>query len=328
MTIQPWRRSHRLRSNTARGNNRLTVLDNTVTGRAPRHRTPRLLVILNHSLGQRRDRQFRHVLAGLRDVGCAVDVRSAHVPGDAGRLARAADRSAFDAIAVAGGDGTLNDALNGLTATSPALGLIPIGTANVLAREIGLDSRPEAVVGCLARGRVVAIRPGLANGRRFFMMASAGFDAQVVDGLDLGLKQRIGKAAYAVEAMRRIVHYPCPPLDLRIDGRAISAATLVACRGRHYGGRFVLAPRANLTEPRFQVALFRRPGRLAMAGYSLALPLGLLTRLNLIDHVIADRIEIAGPAGAPVQGDGDVIARLPVAITIAPDPVRLIVPGT
>lgn len=305
----------------------MDVLHGTHPDPATLVRPSRLLVILNHSLGQRRERRIRHVLAGLRHAGCRVDVQTTFAPGEASRIVRAADKSAFDVIAVAGGDGTMNDAVNGVTPTSPALGLIPIGTANVLARELGLGTGPEAIVDCLTRGRFLAVRPGVANGRRFLMMASAGFDAQVVDGLNQDLKRCIGKAAYMVEATRRIVRYACPPLALRIDGRPVTAATIVACRGRHYGGGFVLAPGADLSTPRFQVALFRRPGRLATVGYSLALPLGLLTRLNLIDHVAADRIDIAGPSGDPVQGDGDVIARLPVTLTIANDPVFLIAPA-
>jgi YegS/Rv2252/BmrU family lipid kinase len=289
---------------------------------------PRLLVIHNHAAAAKRRERFEAVVAGLAAAGCAVTVRRTEDAGDAARFAAEAHPEDVDIIAVAGGDGTINDALNGFGPDSPPLGLIPLGTANVLAHEIGLSLEPERIVACLLGGATRSVVPGVVNGRRFMMMASIGFDAHVVGGVRKAVKRRIGKLAYALEALRQLVRYPCPPLEVRVDGQPVKAATLVAQRGRLYGGRFVLAPEADLGQALFQATLFPRAGRLAMAGYSLALPLGLLTRLGLVRHVAARTIEVTSRPGDPVQGDGDVVARLPATLSLADHPVRLVVPAS
>ncbi|WP_413206165.1 diacylglycerol/lipid kinase family protein [Rhodospirillum sp. A1_3_36] len=287
-----------------------------------------MLIIHNQRAAVRREARFRAVLDSLKAAGCPMVVQQTQAAGDAGRFAAAASRRTFDLVVVAGGDGTINDTINGFTPDSPALGLIPLGTANVLAHELGQGMKPDAIVRSLIAGQRIAVYPGVVNGRRFMMMAGVGFDAHVVNGVKRPMKLRLGKLAYALEALRQLVLHPCPPLDAQIDGRPVVAATLVAQRGRLYGGRFTLAPDANLKIPLFQATLFPRAGRLAMAGYSAALPLGLLTRLGLVEHVEARCIEVAGHPGDPVQADGDVIAHLPAKLTLDDHPIHITVPPT
>lgn len=288
----------------------------------PRH----LLVVLNRRAARRRMARLRDVLALLEAGGCTYEVKEIAAAGDAARFVAEASPETVDAIAIAGGDGTINDAINGIHADTPPLGLIPLGTANVLAHEIGLETDPAAIAAALIRGDRLAVVPGQVNGRRFMMMASVGFDAHVVRGVRGDIKRRIGKIVYALSALRQLVRYPCPHLAATIDGVPVTAATLVISRGRLYGGRFVMAPDADLATPEFHVSIFRRKGRLAMAGYSVALPLGLLTRWKLIGHVTARTIEVADRPGDPVQADGDVTACLPVRIGLADHPIQLIVP--
>ncbi len=293
---------------------------------APAAGPPRILIIHNVAASRPRSGRFRDVLARLDAAPCTVTIREMTGAGDALRLARAATPADFDLIAVAGGDGTLNDAINGVGPESPPLGVIPLGTANVLAHETGLGVDPPRIVSGLLSGHRQPVVPGVVNGRRFMMMAGVGFDAHVVGGVRRPVKRKLGKAAYMLEAARQLAINPCPHLDARIDGQPVAAATLVASRGRLYGGRFLLAPNADLRAPQLSVTLFPRRGRLAMAGYSAALPLGLLNRMNLVRNVTARRIEVTGPVGDPVQGDGDVIARLPATIGLAEHPVVLAVP--
>lgn len=289
----------------------------------PRH----LIIILNLRASQRRMARYRAVLAGLDAAGCTYEIKEITAAGDAARYAAEASAEMVDVIAVAGGDGTINDAINGLGEASPPLGLIPLGTANVLAHEIGLETDPAAIVAALASGNPLAVTPGQVNGRRFMMMTSVGFDAHVVSGVRGELKRRIGKFVYALSALRQLIRYPCPHLAVMVDGEPIVAATLVVSRGRLYGGRFVMAPNADLRKPELTVSIFRRKGRLAMAGYSAALPMGLLNRWKLIDHVSARCVEVFDRHGDPVQADGDIVTMLPARIGLADHPIRLIVPS-
>ncbi len=293
---------------------------------APSASPPRLLIILNRRAARKRFRRFQEVLSLLDAVGCAYEVKEILAEGDAARHVAAVDPATVDRIALAGGDGTINDAINGVRADTPPLGLIPLGTANVLAHEIGLRTDPATIARVLLAGEVVPVVPGTVNGRRFMMMASAGFDAHVVRGVGGDLKRRVGKIVYALSALRQLLRYPCPHLAVTVDGQPVTAATVVVSRGRLYGGRFVMAPEASLEREELFVSLFRRRGRLAMAGYSAALPLGLLNRWSLIGHVTARSVEVGDRHGDPVQIDGDILSALPARFGLAEVPVQLIVP--
>lgn len=287
---------------------------------------PRLLIILNRRAARKRFRCFREVLALLEDAGCSYDIREIAGAGDAARHVAAVQPGAVDVIAIAGGDGTINDAINGVGPETPPLGLIPLGTANVLAHEIGLGTDPRGIARALVAREWMTVVPGEVNGRRFMMMASAGFDAHVVRGVSGDLKRRIGKVVYALSALRQLIRYSSPHLEVRVDGVPVTAATVVVSRGRFYGGRFLMAPEAQLGEATLHVSLFRRRGRMATAGYSAALPLGLLNRWNLIGHLRAQSVEVSLRQGGPVQVDGDIMAALPARFGLAVVPVHLVVP--
>lgn len=294
---------------------------------SPRPRPRHLLIILNRRAARKRMARFRAVLAQLDAAGCTYEVKETQAAGDAARFASDAAADTADVVAVAGGDGTINDAINGFHPGTPPLGLIPLGTANVLAHEIGLSPDPAAIAAALMAGRRLSVVPGRANGRRFMMMASVGFDAHVVGSVRPSVKRRLGKAVYVLAALRQLIRYPCPHLAATVDGVPVTAATFVISRGRLYGGRYVMAPEADLGTPEFQVSIFRRQGRLAMAGYSAALPLGLLNRWRLIDHLPARRVEISARPGDPVQADGDATTALPVVIDLADHAIEVLVPA-
>ena len=230
---------------------------------------------------------------------------------------------------VAGGDGTINEAVNGLTGAGtqpPPLAVLPLGTANALASEIGLDLSPERTARTIAMGRAVPVVVGRANDRVFSMMAGAGFDAHVVEAVNLDLKRLIGKGAYVWESARALWRFGFPGYRVTLDGTVHDAASVIVAKGHFYGGRFVCAPEARLTEPLFQVCLFRHPGAWNALRYATALGLGRLDRLPDYQVVPARDVLIEGPDGDPVQGDGDVIARLPVRIRLVPEALRLVMP--
>ena len=286
----------------------------------------RLLIIFNPASGWRRRRHFEAVLARLRQRGCLAQVQETTGRGDAERWAAAADPGRFDALVIAGGDGTVNEAISGLEGSRLPLAVLPLGTANVLAAELGLGADPDAIARTIAEGGARPVTVGIANGRRFILMAGAGFDAQVVATVDLGVKRWLGKAAYGLAILRQLGAYRFPGYRVTLDGAAHEAASVLVANARCYGGRFVAAPAADLESPTFQVGLFERSGRLAAIGYALALAVGLLPRLRSYRILQASRVEIEGPAGEPVQADGDVIARLPVRIEALPAALELIFP--
>jgi YegS/Rv2252/BmrU family lipid kinase len=286
----------------------------------------RLLIIFNPAAGWRRRQRLAPVLAQLREQGCALELRETQGPGDAERFAAEADPGAFDLVVVAGGDGTVNETINGLARSGLPLALIPLGTANVLAAEIGLSTDPAAVARCVAFGQPRPIALGAANGRRFILMAGAGFDAHVVAGVSVPMKRRLGKGAYVLSTLRQLLVFDFPCYEVLSDNTVHHAASVIVTNARYYGGRFVCAPDASLESATLQVCLFQRGGRLAAIGYALALFSGRLPRLSSYRLIEARRIEVRGRPGEPIQVDGDGIGQLNVAIEVLPKALDLVFP--
>ena len=278
----------------------------------------RLLVIHNPTAGGwRRKPRFARALAELARHGCRVEVRRTEARGDAERMARAARADEFDLVVAAGGDGTINEVVNGLIHSGLPLGVIPLGTANVFASEIGLPSDIQAAASFTARAPIVPVYVGRANDRCFSLMAGVGFDALVVAGVDGRLKRLCGKCAYVAESFFRMAAWRARPYAVTVDGKRHETASVIIAKGRYYAGRYVVAPSAHLSSPSFQVVLFRKGGRLAVMRYGLALLLNVIPRLPDVDIVEGRSIEIEGPPGEPVQGDGDIVASLPLRVSIA-----------
>ncbi|MFN4282064.1 MAG: diacylglycerol/lipid kinase family protein [Alphaproteobacteria bacterium] len=306
---------------------------------APQPRARRMLLVFNPTAGRRKGK-LDAIMSALAARGWNVTLRETAYAGDATRIARELTEG-YDVLAVAGGDGTLNEAANGLadgqgggegTGKMPALAVLPFGTANVLAHEIGLGIDETRVAAAAADGRPTEIYLGQAHyfggrhPRRFLLMAGVGFDAAVVAGVSGGLKRRLGKGAYVWRMIVELFRYDFPPFVVTVDGAEYPCASAVVAKGHYYGGRFVCAPDARLTDDDFQVCLFLSKGRFAVLRYALALGLGALHKLPDVKLVRGRNVRIDGPQGAPVQGDGDIIAALPAALSVVAEPIRVMYP--
>lgn len=299
----------------------------------------RLVVIFNPVAGSRRPGFLEAVAAAARAEGAGLEIWETGAAGDAERMAmECACAGRADVVVAAGGDGTINEVVNGLAAASrkgaraSVLGIIPLGTANVLAHELGLPFRAGALGRLLATGAPVPVRAGQANGRLFTMMAGVGMDARVVAGIDPAVKRRLGKGAYALGSLREIMQGP--GLDYRVavtspDGTVShhQAASCIICNGHYYGGTFVLAPQARLSDAAFQVVLFQRPGRMAALSYAAAMVLGTIPRRRDVTILPALAVSVEGPAVEPVQGDGDTIAHLPLTVALVDGILPVLAPS-
>jgi YegS/Rv2252/BmrU family lipid kinase len=292
----------------------------------------RILVVFNPAAGRNRRPRLEAVVAALKARGCVVTVRETNAPGHATQIAREASQtsdaaSGVDVIAVAGGDGTINEVVNGLAGGAVALGVIPLGTANVLADEIGLRRGTDNIARVLAEGPIRPIHVGVANGRRFVMMAGAGFDASVVDRVSLSLKRRLGPFAYVWQTFKHAFTDRFAECEVMVDGVAYKTVSAVVCNGRHYGGPFVAAPAAALTDGLLHVILLKGRGWLSVARYSVALLLGRLGKLADVEFVPGREVTVRGTMHLPVQADGDIITRLPAKLSVDPQPIALVWPA-
>lgn len=287
----------------------------------------RILLIYNPAAGGNRRARFNRIVAVLREASCAPTIVETTGPGHAEALARAASPTDYDVVAACGGDGTINEVINGLAGKDLALGIIPLGTANVLAEEIGLARAPAKIAAALAEGPIRTVHVGRANGRRFTMMAGVGFDAVVVHGVSLKLKKWLGPLAYVWETVRQAAKYGFQPHEVTIDGVTYRPVSMVACKGRRYGGPFIAAPDASLSEDKFHVVLMNGRGWLSVVRYGIALALGRLAARRDVQLVAGREVIVRGSDGQPVQADGDIVATLPLRIALDPDPVRLVYPA-
>lgn len=287
----------------------------------------RVLVIFNPTAGWRRRERFGQFHRALVATGCAVTVRETTGPGHATRIAAQADTQGFDVVAVAGGDGTINEAVNGLAGGRAALAIVPLGTANVLAHELGILLDMADCADLVARGAPRAIHLGRINGRCFTMMAGVGFDAHVVRRVTPSFKRRVGKLAYVVHSIGAMIDYRLGEYEVLLDGAPRRAASAVIAKGRSYGGSYTCAPDARLADPWFYVCLFRSGGGWNALRYATGLLAGRLAGFEDIEIVRAREVRIDGRADEPVQADGEIVTTLPAVATIVSEPLSVIAPG-
>lgn len=242
----------------------------------------------------------------------------------------AADTGRYDAIVAAGGDGTIRQIAAVLIGAGTPLGIVPVGTGNVLAHEIGLARTPAAVARMLAVGPAISAATALANGEPFLLMAGAGFDGRVIAALDQGFKSRLGKVAYAGPLLGALVR-PMDQLTVSVDGYRHEASWAVIANARHYGGRFVMAPRAGIRERGLEAILFKARNRAVLLGQLMSLALGRLdaraaASMGDMAMLPCARVSIASHHPVPTQIDGDPFGETPLEVEAGTGEIRLIVP--
>jgi diacylglycerol kinase (ATP) len=294
----------------------------------------RVLIIANPAAGRIRHAKarLRRVVAALEKRGCRVVVRKTQGPGDAENLARTAE-FVFDVIVAGGGDGTVNEVVNGLSRSSRWLAVLPLGTGNVLANEIGMPRAPEALARVIAEAPARPIWPGVAGDRLFVAMAGIGFDAEVLGAVGAGLKRRIGKLAFVWPIALCVLRSRRREFAVNMMGAEERAASVIVVKGRRYAGNFVVAPAARLAEPMLYAVLFRHGGRLAALRGVAAMVLGVLPRLPDVSIRAVRSLEIAAAESSSgcrslVEIDGELAGELPIAIGIAKAPLLLVQPTT
>ena len=235
----------------------------------------------------------------------------------------------FQAVIAGGGDGTVDGVLNGLVESSSgaAFGILPLGTVNLVAREIGLRRDPDQIAATIAAGPVRPVRPGRVGERLFTVVAGCGFDADIVAAVDPLSKARFGRIAFAPAMLRTLSEKRPRRLAVNLDGELLRASSVIVAKGRYYAGPFSVAPDARLTEPAFYAVLFRSFDRGAVLRYLAAIACGASVRLPDVAIRRCTTVSISSDDAASVQADGELIARLPVTITLSDRPVNLIWPA-
>lgn len=286
----------------------------------------RFLVVHNASAGLERRRLLDQVCAALTAAGAAVTVKAADgLEHDRRLAAEAAKANAFDAVVAAGGDSTIRGVAGGLVGTGVPLGIIPIGTGNVLAEELRLARTPPAMCRYLIHGDAAEVLPGNANGELFLSMASAGFDVDVLQRLDMRLKRRIGKLAYTWPTLREL-WFRRRRFEALVDGHAYPCTWLIVARTAHYAGSFVIAPRQRLTAPGFHALIVDASGP-ALASVLVAIGLGLAERHPRVRLVRCGSVAVPAGQGVAFQLDGEPMEAPALEVSASREALSLIMPG-
>lgn len=300
-----------------------------------------VLLIVNPAAGARSKRKKLHrIIADLRQKAGHLEILYTAAALDASRLVREKAAEPWTLLLCAGGDGTINEVINGLMAgpgAPPPLGILPTGTGNGLARELRLPLDPwrayQSLIGGTPRtifpGKVALKSPsGESASRYFILLAGAGFDAYVADWVERRAPffRRLPKlAVYLLFGLIGIFRYRYPLLRFSIEGRGLAGSTGVVARARLVAGPMTFAPAGDLAAPLLLLCLLPQRGRL---GY-LRLMFRLLLRGTPGSQVAyhpAREIVMHEGAGK-VQADGELLGPPPATFTLAEKPIRLIYPA-
>jgi diacylglycerol kinase (ATP) len=271
--------------------------------------------------------------------GIEVDFQETRGPGDATAIAQRAAAERRQLVIACGGDGTLNEIVNGLATEQNGhrvpLALLPGGTANVLAKEIDLPWDIPAAAEKLLQAEVKEIALGLATplkepakARYFLSVAGAGPDGTIVYSIDLELKARVGILAYWWQGAREIFRYKYPHFRVVTGKEKLDVSLVVVGRTKHYGGPFRITDEADLYADEFELMGLTTRSGLRYLSYLPTLWAGKLRGTQGVHYWKATSIVCEPLNSNPVyaQVDGEPLARLPVEFKIVPRALKLLVP--
>ena len=271
----------------------------------------------------------------LRQSARDVEIVQTAAPKHAAELARNAQNEGCDLLAVYGGDGTVNEVIQGVVPDcSMELLVLPGGTANVFVREVGLSQDPYKVASQLPTLTAQQVPLGHVeflndDSRYFLLMCGAGLDARIAERTNLKLKHHIGETAYWLsglhQAFRRF-----PRLYSTQQGKEQTTSLILVSKSRRYGGGFVVTPGANLLKDQFEVAYFKGTNKFRYFSYLLSIIFGTTGNWPGIRHIDANQIDLVtdDPSSVPVQVDGEVAGILPARITLSSIKLPLLLPNS
>ena len=295
----------------------------------------RTCVIFNPTARGDRARHFRH---HLDDIASRCTLKLTAGVGDARRLAADAIREGHEVVAVAGGDGTLNEALNGFSDVPDGfdrarLGVLPMGTVNVFAREMGIPTQFDAAWTVIRHGGETRIDlpavdcqiNGTLQRRCFAQLAGAGLDARAIELVNWPLKKKIGPLAYVVAGFAALAGAKSR-ITVAGGGHSATGGLVMIGNGRHYGGRFRVFPDADLRDGMLDVCVFPRVNWLILARCGPNLLVGDTLPASVTQSFRAETLTLSSPSRTPLEVDGELIGHLPATFSVQRSRLRVIVP--
>jgi YegS/Rv2252/BmrU family lipid kinase len=288
------------------------IITNPISGVFPHHQT-------DHA----------HLVNLLQEQGWQVEVWPTRGQGDASALARQAVEQQIRVVIAAGGDGTINEVIQGLAGSETALGVLPTGTVNVWAREMGLPSDSAKVSAILTQGRTRQIDLGRVNERYFLLMVGVGLDGEVAHAVERRSLKRLGVLGYALAALWFGPAYVGFPVTLKIDGAAPERSRtlqIVVGNTRLYAGACKFTWLARCDDGLLDLCVVRQRGLWGRLLMVRDLVLRREPRRLWVDYSTFQTLEIETPHPVALQIDGDHAGYTPATFTVVPGALKVIVP--
>ena len=272
--------------------------------------------------------KLRELLDPLIQEGHSLSLQVTSGPGDAIAIARDAVRDGATRIAACGGDGTLNEVINGVGDAGVAVGVLPAGTGNVWAKEVGIPRDIGKAARLLVEGSVRRVDLGEANGRRFILMCGLGLDGVVTGMVKERMKRWLGSTSYIVVGLNELRRFKPLTSVFELDGEPLECTYYLAliANSRSYGGVIDIARRAFVDDGLLDVCIYGGGSLARLARHSLRIALGTQFRAKDILYRRVRTVRLDSP-GVRLQLDGDFMGESPVEIKACPRAIRMVVPG-
>lgn len=240
-------------------------------------------------------------------------------------IARQCAKEGYDLVVAAGGDGTINSVVNGLAGSQTALGIIPLGTINLLAMELKIPGDIESACRIIGHGRMKTIDLGKVNDRFFISLCGIGFDAYVISQTHSSLKKQFGSAAFIINGIKDLIRYPFHSIKLHINQKIHKSGYIVIVgNGRYYGASVLIAPDASTDDGLLDVVIFQKRDAVSLLRYIWELHKGDLSALADVEHIRTKHISIERHGRHKVHVDGEYYGRTPVEISIVPSALKVV----
>jgi diacylglycerol kinase (ATP) len=300
----------------------------------------KIFIIMNPNSGaQKRGLWWVRRLLGIKDVKHTYESKEAllkgvvqlfndhgieaygdftNAPGHATALAKKAVHEGVSTIVVVGGDGTINEVVNGMAHTNVALGVIPFGTANVFGLAFNLSMNVQEACKNIVFGTIKKIDLGKINDTYFACMAGVGFDAFVIQKADKKLKKMMGALSYVLIAFWEILKYQFYPILFTIDGELTpkKGYFLIISNTKYYGGDFIVAPNARPNDGKLDACIFTGHGLIKAIWYGVQMKLGRLSKSADVQCIQCESLKIRQFGHHSIHADAEYIGQCPATITI------------
>ena len=291
----------------------------------------RTCIILNPAARSERAKRLKSQIEALAD---GVTIKYTEGPGDAEAKAERAVEQGYTTIVAAGGDGTINEVVNGLTGFAEnegkqpdvTLGILPIGTVNVFSMELGIPSQLEKAWDVIVRGKTRTVDLARANDHRFVQLAGVGFDAQIVARTEWKSKKRLGPLSYVLTGAQIVTEKPPKIVVKTEEGKTYKGSFVLIGNGRFYGGPFPIFKEAKIDDGLLDICIFEQMNPLALVWYLQGILTGKHTTFPDVRYFKSRSVRVESEERVPVEVDGELLGFLPCEFNVTARALRVLAP--